>query len=64
MTNNGYYPNKLIYLGDNTENRKAILVSAPDEFTDAVLETIELGDSAFEESSRRLRSGVYRRQRH
>lgn len=39
MTNNGYYPNKLIYLGDNTENRKAILVSVPNEFTDAVLET-------------------------
>lgn len=49
MTNNGYYPNKLIYLGDNTENRKAILVSVPNEFTDAVLETIELGDSAFED---------------
>lgn len=49
MTNNGYCPNKLIYLGDNTENRKAILVSVPDEFTDAVLETIELGDSAFED---------------
>lgn len=28
MTNNGYYPNKLIYLGDNTENRKAICVVA------------------------------------
>nr|DAP83476.1 MAG TPA: hypothetical protein [Caudoviricetes sp.] len=48
MTNNGYYPNKLIYLGDNTENRKAILVSVPNEFTDAVLETIELGATAFE----------------
>ena len=49
MTNNGYYPNKLIYLGDNTENRKAILVSAPNEFTDVVLETIELGATAFED---------------
>lgn len=49
MTNNGYYPNKLIYLGDNTENRKAILVSVPNEFTDAVLETIELGATAFED---------------
>lgn len=29
MTSNGYYPKKLIYLGDNTENRKAILVSVP-----------------------------------
>lgn len=49
MTNNGYYPNKLIYLGDNTENRKAILVSVPNEFTDAVLETIELGATDFED---------------
>lgn len=49
MTNNGYYPNKLIYLGDNTENRKAILVSVPNEFTDVVLETIELGATAFED---------------
>lgn len=49
MTNNGYYPNKLIYLGDNTENRKAILVSVPNELTDAVLETIELGATAFED---------------
>ena len=49
MTGNGYYSKKLIYLGDNTENRKAILVSVPNEFTDAVLETIEFGDSAFED---------------
>ena len=49
MTNNGYYPEKLIYLGDNTENRKAILVSVPNEFTDVVLETIELGATAFED---------------
>lgn len=49
MTNNGYYPNKLIYLGDNTENRKAILVSAPNEFTDVVLETIELDATDFED---------------
>lgn len=54
MTNNGYYPNKLIYLGDNTENRKAILVSVPNEFTDAVLETIELCDSAFEDKYRQV----------
>ena len=31
MISNGYYPKKLIYLGDNTENRKAILVSAPND---------------------------------
>ena len=49
MISNGYYPKKLIYLGDNTENRKAILVSVPNEFTDAVLETIELGATAFED---------------
>lgn len=54
MTNNGYYPNKLIYLGDNTENRKAILVSVPNEFTDAVLETIELGATAFEDKYRQV----------
>lgn len=49
MTSNGYYPKKLIYLGDNTENRKAILVSAPNEFTDVVLETIELSVTDFED---------------
>lgn len=54
MTSNGYYPNKLIYLGDNTENRKAILVSVPNEFTDAVLETIELGAAAFEDKYRQV----------
>lgn len=54
MTSNGYYPNKLIYLGDNTENRKAILVSVPNEFTDAVLETIELGATAFEDKYRQV----------
>ena len=54
MTNSGYYPKKLIYLGDNTENRKAILVSAPDEFTDPVLETIELGATAFENEYRQV----------
>lgn len=54
MTNNGYYPNKLIYLGDNTENRKAILVSVPNEFTDAILETIELGATAFEDKYRQV----------
>nr|DAT20296.1 MAG TPA: hypothetical protein [Caudoviricetes sp.] len=54
MTNNGYYPKKLIYLGDNTENRKAILVSVPNEFTDAVLETIELGATAFEDKYRQV----------
>lgn len=49
MISNGYYPKKLIYLGDNTENRKAILVSVPNEFTDVVLETIELGVTDFED---------------
>lgn len=49
MTSNGYYPKKLIYLGDSTENRKAILVSAPNEFTDVVLETIELSVADFED---------------
>lgn len=54
MISNGYYPKKLIYLGDNTENRKAILVSVPNEFTDAVLETIELGATAFEDKYRQV----------
>lgn len=54
MTNNGYYPNKLIYLGDNTENRKAILVSVPNEFTDVVLETIELSVTDFEDKYRQV----------
>ena len=60
MTNNGYYPKKLIYLGDNTENRKAILVSVPNEFTDAVLETIELGATAFEDKQRSTKGNLMR----
>ena len=38
----------------NTENRKAILVSVPNEFTDAVLETIELDATAFEDKYRQV----------
>lgn len=50
MTGNGYYPKKLIYLSNNSNERKAILVSSPDRFTaDVILETIKLGDSAFED---------------
>ena len=44
----------LLVRGDNTENRKAILVSVPNEFTDAVLETIELGATAFEDEYRQV----------
>ena len=53
MKNNGYYPNKLIYLGDNTENRKAILVSSasPCEVT---LDTIKLGEGAFADEYRQV----------
>ena len=54
MTNNGYYPKKLIYLGDNFSERKAVLVSSPDEYADAILETIDLGDSAFEDKYRQV----------
>ncbi|QHU90463.1 hypothetical protein GWK74_02950 [Candidatus Saccharibacteria bacterium oral taxon 488] len=54
MTSNGYYPKKLIYLGDNFSERKAVLVSSPDEYADAILETIDLGDSAFEDKYRQV----------
>lgn len=54
MTNNGYYPKKLIYLGDNFSERKAVLVSSSDEYADAILETIDLGDSAFEDKYRQV----------
>ena len=54
MTGNGYYPKKLIYVSNNSNERKAILVSLPDEFTDAILETIDLGDSAFEDEYRQV----------
>lgn len=55
MTNNGYCPKKLIYLGNNSSGRKAILVSTPDRFTaDAIIETIKLGDSAFEHEYRQV----------
>ena len=45
MIKNGYYPKKLIYLGDNTN--KALLVSSPDEYVSVIVEAIELGESAF-----------------
>lgn len=54
MTHDGYYPKKLIYLGDGLDKRKAILVSIPDEFADAILETIELGCGAFEGEYRQV----------
>jgi len=55
MTNNGYYPKKLIYIGNNGHNIKAILVSSPDRFTaDVILETIKLGDSVFEDEYRQV----------
>lgn len=54
MTSNGYYPKKLIYLGDGFSERKAVLVSSPDEYADAILETIDLGDSAFEDKYRQV----------
>lgn len=53
MTNNGYYPNKLIYLGDNTENRKAILVS-PAIHCEVTLDTIKLGEGAFADEYRQV----------
>lgn len=55
MTNSGYYPRKLIYISSNGHNTKAILVSSPDRFTaDVILETIKLGDSAFEDEYRQV----------
>ena len=37
MTNNGYYPKKLIYVSNGGYNTKAILVSSPDRFTADVI---------------------------
>lgn len=54
MTNNGYYPKKLIYVSNGGYNTKAILVSSPDEYADTILETIKLGDSAFEDEYRQV----------
>ncbi len=54
MTNNGYYPKKLIYVSNGGYNTKAILVYSPDEHADAILETIDLGDSAFEDKYRQV----------
>ena len=54
MTNNGYYPKKLIYVSNGDYNTKAILVSSPDEYDDVILETIELGDRVFEDRYRQV----------
>lgn len=54
MTNNGYYPKKLIYVSNGGYNTKAILVSLPDEYADTILETIKLGDTAFEDEYRQV----------
>lgn len=53
MTNNGYYPNKLIYLGDSTEDRKAILVSSASPCK-VILDTIKLGECAFADEYRQV----------
>lgn len=49
-----YYPKKLIYVSNGGYNTKAILVSSPGEYDDVILETIELGDSAFEDRYRQV----------
>ena len=54
MTNSRYYPKKLIYVSNGGYNTKAILVSSPDEYADTILETIKLGDSAFEDEYRQV----------
>ncbi len=54
MTNNGYYPKKLIYVSNGGYNTKAILVSSPGEYDDVILETIELGNSVFEDRYRQV----------
>jgi len=54
MTNNGYYPKKLIYVSNGGYNTKAILVSSPDEYADTILETIRLGDGVFEDRYRQV----------
>ena len=53
MTNNGYYPKKLIYPGDNIEDRKAILVSSASP-CEVRLDTIELGACAFADEYRQV----------
>lgn len=53
MTSNGYYPKKLIYLGDNTEDRKAILVSSASP-CEVILDTIKLGEGAFADEYRQV----------
>lgn len=40
-------PRKLIYLGDNSENRKAILISSLYDYEPIYTEAIELGESAY-----------------
>ena len=54
MTNNGCYPKKLVYVSNGGYDTKAILVSSPDEYADTILETIKLGDSAFEDEYRQV----------
>ena len=54
MTNNGYYPKKLIYVSNGGYNTKAILVSSPGEYDDVILETIGLGDGVFEDGYRQV----------
>ena len=54
MTNNGYYPKKLIYVSNGGYNTKAILVSSPGEYDDVILETIRLGDGVFEDGYHQL----------
>jgi hypothetical protein len=49
-----YYPKKLIYVSNGGYNTKAILVSSPGEYDDVILETIELGDSVFEDRYRQV----------
>jgi hypothetical protein len=49
-----HYPKKLVYVSNGGYNTKAILVSSPGEYDDVILETIELGDSVFEDRYRQV----------
>lgn len=45
MARKGYYPKKLIYLGDNTS--RALLISSPRVDDEMSIEALDLGETAF-----------------
>lgn len=47
MRSRYYHPKVLIYSGDEAKIKRAVLISSPDEYTDVLLERVQLDEVCF-----------------